>query len=308
MFRLNSLTHFLMFAGLVVFASGCASPAAPTGATSAAKIKVVTTTTQVTALAQAAGGNYIELAGIMKAGVDPHEYEPTPGDVQAIANAQIIFENGVGLETWLNKVIQNSGTRAPVIDTSKGVKILKGDAQEPQGDPHIWQSAANDIIMLNNIRDGLVQIDPAHGSAYQANAAAYAKKLSDVDQYIMQQIATIPPANRKFVSNHDAFGYYVDRYGLTFVGSVIPSMNSTYEPSAKDLVDLIQAIKTQHVKAIFTESSINPALAEQIGRDAGVKVVSGVLYGDTLGPPGSGADTVDGMLKYNTDIIVSNLK
>ncbi|MCL4395806.1 MAG: metal ABC transporter substrate-binding protein, partial [Chloroflexi bacterium] len=143
---------------------------------------------------------------------------------------------------------------------------------------------------------------------YRANAAAYDKKLNDLDQYIQTQIATIPPADRKFVTNHDAFGYHVDRYGLTYVGSIIPSMDTSYEPSAKQLADLEDAIKAQGVKAIFTETSVNPALAQQIARDAGVKVVNGALYGDSLGGPGSGADTVDGMLKFNTDIIVANLK
>ena len=274
----------------------------------ALKLKVVATTTQVTALTKVVGGDYIDLVGILGAGVDPHEYEPTPSDVRAFAGAQLIVENGVGLEKWLDKVIQNSGTKAPIIDSSKGVSIRKGDEEEPQGDPHIWHSAVNAIIMLNNIRDGLAQADPAHADTFKANAAAYEKKLNDLDKYITDQIASIPVANRKFVSNHDAFGYYLERYKLTFVGSVIPSMDTSFEPSAKELADLVDAIKAQGVKAIFSESSVNPALSKQIAQDAGVKVVDGALYGDTLGPPGSGADTLDGMLKINTDLIVSNLK
>lgn len=317
MFRLDTFARLATFVGLVIFAGACAPTSAPTTTPTAAgvpmaapvtKIKVVATTTQVTALAKVVGGDYIDLVGILNAGVDPHEYESTPSDVRAFVNAQLIVENGVGLEKWLDKVIQNSGTRAPIIDSSKGVKIRKGDEQEPQGDPHIWHSVPNAIIMLNNICDGLIQADPANADYYNANAAAYEKKLNDLDKYIMDQIASIPAANRKFVSNHDAFGYYVDRYGLTFVGSVIPSMDTSYEPSAKELADLIQAIKAQGVKAVFTESSVNPSLADQIAQDAGVKVVDGVLYGDTLGPPGSGADSLDGMLKTNTDIIVRNLK
>lgn len=321
MFRLDTFARLATFIGLIGFAGACAPTATPTSAPIAAptatraptttpvtKIKVVATTTQVTALAKVVGGDYIELTGLLGAGVDPHEYEPTPGDVRTVADAQLVVENGVGLEKWLDKVIQNSGTRAPIIDTSKGVQIRKGDEQEPQGDPHIWHSVPNAIIMLNNIRDGLIQADPTNADYYKANAAACEKKLNDLDKYIMDQIASIPPANRKFVSNHDAFGYYVDRYGLTFVGSVIPSMDTSYEPSAKELADLIQAIKAQGVKAVFTESSVNPSLARQLAQDAGVKVVDGALYGDTLGPPGSGADTLDGMLKINTDIIVSNLK
>jgi ABC-type Zn uptake system ZnuABC Zn-binding protein ZnuA len=262
----------------------------------------------VTALAAVVGGDSIQLTGLIKAGLDPHAYEPTPEDIRTVAGAQLIVENGVGLEAWLDKIILNSGTKALIVDSSKGVKTRKGDGQVPQGDPHIWQSVPNAIGMLNNVRDGLMQADPAHAGQFKANAAEYENKLNALDQYIMQQIASIPEANRKFVSNHDAFGYYVDRYGLTFVGSVIPSMDSSYEPSAQELAKLEVAIKSQHVKAIFSESSVNPSLADQIARDAGVKVVDGALYGDSLGPPGSGAETLDGMLKANTDIIVSNLK
>jgi len=300
-------TLFLLtVTALGTFALIACAPATSPPATN--QVKVLATTTQVAALAEQVGGNLIELNSILKSGVDAHEYQATPQDVRAAAEAQIIFKNGVGLEKWLDKVIENSGTHAPIIDTSQGVQIRKGDAEEPDGDPHIWQSVPNVIIMLHNIRDELVKVDPANAAAYQANAAAYETKLNALDTYIVQQIATIPPENRKFVSNHDAFGYYVARYGLTFVGSIIPSMDSSFEPSAQELVALVNAIRAQKVKAIFTESSITPTLAQQIAQEAGVKVVDGALYGDSLGAPGSGADTIDGMLKANTDLVVANLK
>ena len=284
--------------------------AAATAASPKAKLKVVATTTQVTALAKVVGGDRIELRGILQASVDPHEYEPTADDVKAFANAQVIFINGVGLEKWLQKTIQNSGATAPVLDTSRGVKVRMAKAADgaAEDDPHIWHAVPNAIIMLNNIRDGLSRADAANAETYKANAAAYEQKLNDLDAYIKAQVATIPAANRKVVANHDAFGYYFERYGLTFVGSVIPSMDTNFQPSAKELADLVNKIKAQNVKAIFSESSVNPQLAQQIAREAGVKVVDGALYGDTLGPAGSGADTLDGMLKANTDLIVKNLK
>ena len=291
MFRSSLISRILFVTLLSAAVVACSSASAPSGTpatpsafTPTAKTVVVATTTQVTALAQVVGGDRIALNGILKANVDPHEYEPTPEDVRSLARAQVIFINGVGLEKWLDKVVTNSGTKAPIVDTSKNVSIRKGDEEEPEGDPHIWFSAANGIIMLNNIRDGLIQADPVNASFYKANAAAYEQKLNDLDKYIYQQISLVPPANRKFVTNHDAFGYYVDRYGLTFVGSIIPSMDTNFEPSAQDLAKLVEAIKTQHVKAIFTESSINPNLANQIAQEAGVKVVDGALFGDTLGP------------------------
>ena len=302
----------LLASALLLMATACAPAATPLatgpGVPAISKLKVVATTTEVTALAQVVGGDKIALVGLVRANVDPHEYEVTPDDLRTLANAQVIFKNGVGLEKLLEKVIANSGTRAPLVDTSKGVKIRKGDEQEPDGDPHIWQSVPNAIIMLRNIRDALVQADPKNADSYTSNAAAYEQKLGALDQYILAQIASIPEPSRKLVTNHAALGYYMDRYGLTFVGAIIPSMDTSFQPSAKELIDLVNKIKAQHVKAIFSESSVNPALAQQIAQEAGVKVVAGALYGDSLGLPGSGADTLDGMLKSNTDLIVSNLK
>ena len=300
--------------GLLLVVSACAPAATPANTPAPAgpkpKAKVVSTTTQVTALAKIVGGDRIDLRGILHADVDPHEYEPTADDVKAFANAQVIFKNGIGLERWLVKTIQNSGTKATTVDTSKGVKIRQGKDEHgnAEDDPHIWHSPANVIIMLDNIRDGLSQIDAANADTYKANAAAYEQKLNDLDAYIKAQIATIPQANRRVVTNHDAFGYYFDRYGLTLVGSVIPSMDTNFQPSAKELAALVNQIKAQKVKAIFTESSINPQLSQQIAKEAGVKVVEGALYGDTLGLTGSGADTLDGMLKANTALIVTSLK
>jgi ABC-type Zn uptake system ZnuABC Zn-binding protein ZnuA len=299
----------MMFGCLLVVALlGACAPAANLPDTG--KPKVVATTTQVTALVKIVGADKIDLHGVLQADVDPHEYEPTANDVKAFANARVIFTNGLGLEKWLDKTIQNSGTQAAVVVTSQGVKIRQGKGEDgkAEDDPHIWHSPANAIIMLNNIRDGLSKIDAADADAFKANAAAYEQKLNDLDAYIKTQIATIPAANRKVVSNHDAFGYYFDRYGLTLVASVIPSMDTNFQPSAKELANLVNEIKAQKVKAIFTESSVNPQLAQQLAKEAGVQVVDGALYGDTLGPAGSGADTLDGMLRANTEKIVAALK
>src|SRR5689334_14856344 len=156
------------------------------------------------------------------------------------------------------------------------------------------------MTMTRNIRDALTQADASHADTYKANADAYLQKLADLDKYIMGQVATIPPTQRKMVTNHDAFGYYIDRYGLTFVGSIVPSMSTDAQPSAQDVAQLIQKVKEQQVKAIFLESSINPKLAQEIANDAGVKVVD-TLYGDSLGEPGTPGATYEGMMRYNTD-------
>jgi manganese/iron transport system substrate-binding protein len=163
------------------------------------------------------------------------------------------------------------------------------------------------MTMTRNIRDALIQVDPTGTATYTRNTDAYLQQLTALDRWITDQVATIPAAQRELVTNHDAFGYYVRRYGLTFVGSIVPTMDSSAEPSAQQLVALVQQIKTLHVRAIFIESSINPKLEQQIARDAGVQVVD-TLYGDSLGPAGSPAYTYEGMMRYNTDTIVRALK
>lgn len=308
-------THSFVFILLVASVVACAyaTAPAPTSAPSAkpdAKLRVVATTTQVSALTQIVAGNKIAFTGILRANVDAHEYEPTPEDTRNFANAQVILTNGVGLEVWLQKLIKNSGTYAAVAEMSRGISIrtAKDSQGKEEQDPHIWHSIPNAIIMLNNIRDELAKQDPTNAETYKANAAAYEAKLNDLDKYITAQISTIPEANRKLVTNHDSFGYYVERYHLTFVGAIIPSMDTNYQPSPKELTDLVKAIKAQKAKAIFLEASIKPTLAKQIAQEAGVIVVDGALYGDSLGPPGSGAETLDGMMKANTDLLVKNLK
>jgi zinc/manganese transport system substrate-binding protein/manganese/iron transport system substrate-binding protein len=187
------------------------------------------------------------------------------------------------------------------------VPVHAGDQQEPAGDPHIWFSVSNAMTMTRNIRDAFIQVDPSHAAQYRSNTDTYLAKLTDLDNYIMDQIATIPPDQRKLVTNHDGFGYFIERYGLTFAGSIIPSMSTDAEPSAQDIAALINKIKAEHVKAIFLESSINPQLARTIGADAGVKVIN-TLYGDTLGDKGTPGETYEGMMRFNTDTIVAALR
>jgi len=258
-------------------------------------------------MAEAVAGDLATVTSIIPPGADAHEFEPKPSDVQMISGSALVLKNGVGLDNWLDKLITNAGGQHPVKTVSDGALVRKGDAAEPVGDPHIWFDVTNAMTMTRNIRDALVQVDGVHAATYQANADAYIQRLTDLDQYIKTQIATLPEANRKMVTNHDAFGYFIDRYGLTFVGSIIPSMNAEAQPSAQDVATLIQKIKTAQVRAIFLESSINPQLARQIGDEAGVKVVD-TLYGDSLGATGTPGATYEGMMRYNTDTIVTALK
>jgi len=174
-------------------------------------------------------------------------------------------------------------------------------------DPHVWHDPDNDKVMVRNIADAFSKADPAHKAAYEANSEAYRKKLDETKAKVQAIIDEIPSANRKLVTNHDAFGYFARAFGLKVVGAVIPSVSTEAEPSAKDTAELLDTIKKEKVKAIFAESSVSPGLARTIASDAGVKIVDD-LYGDSLGEPGTNAGTVDGMLLVNARKIADALK
>ncbi|MFB9832939.1 metal ABC transporter substrate-binding protein [Actinoallomurus acaciae] len=301
------------FAGLLVAATACggSSSASNTG-TPGGRLKVVATTTQVADFARNIGGDKVEVTQILKPNVDPHDYEPSPADVQAIAQADVVIESGVGLEKWLDQTIDSAGFHGTRVDSSKGVTIRKGNGtdEEAAGDPHIWHNPKNAEIMSGNIASAFSVKDAKDKATFDANLKTYDGKLDQLDSWIAQQIDTVPADQRKLVTNHDAFGYYVDRYHLTFVGSIIPSFDTSAELSGKQLSTLVAKIKSTGVKAIFSESSLPPKTAEAIGKQAGVKVEAGEdsLYGDTLGPAGSAGATYLDMERHNTTTIVNALK
>jgi zinc/manganese transport system substrate-binding protein len=282
------------------------------GASADGKLAVVATTPEVADLVRNIGGDDVAVTQIIKPNVDPHEYEPTPADVQAIGAAKVVVKNGVGLEKWLDPTIQSAGFTGTVVDSSQGVTLRKGDPGDEemaQGDPHIWHSPLNAKIMVADIEKGLAAADPAHATAYAQNLAGYTTKLDKLDKDNLAAYAKLPTDQRKLVTNHDAFGYYVDRYHLQFVGSVIPSMDTSAELSAQQLNDLVARIKATGTRAIFTESSLPPKTAETIAKDAGVKVIGGedALYGDSLGAQGTPQGTYLGAEEHNTQVIVAAL-
>ena len=292
--------------GAAVLAAGCTTnrPAGSTEQTSGQALRVVATTTQVADLAANVGGDRVQVTSLFKPNVDAHDYEPSPADIDTIARADLVIENGAGLESWLHDTIASSGYDGPVVDTSQGVRLrLAGGA----ADPHIWQDPGNAERMAANIERGLATAEPAAAASFEANLTAYTRQLEALDAEVARQVGSL--ANKKLVTNHDAFGYYLDRYHLELVGSVIPSFDSSAELSGRDIRDLVAKVRATGVKAIFSETSLPPRAAETIGREAGVRVVVGedALYGDALGPPGSDGDTYLKMIRHNTRTIVRNL-
>ncbi|MEW6476025.1 MAG: metal ABC transporter substrate-binding protein [Actinomycetota bacterium] len=322
----------LLLAAVLTLAAACgdgggnsqqaAKRPATEGGSVSTRLPVVATTTHLTDFVRIVGGDHVDVYGILKPNVDAHDFEPSPADIAELAQAKIIVKNGVGLEEWFDSTIRNAGTKATIVEAAQGVTIRRGEgghddeAEEghegeeahADGDPHIWQDPRNAKVMVRHITAALVAADPAHRADYEANEAAYRAELDRLDAEIAAEIAGL--TNKKIVTNHDAFGYYIDRYGLEFVGSIIPSFDSQAELSARDISNIVKRIKATGVKAVFSESSLPPKTAEAIGREAGVAVVAGddALYGDSLGPPGSAGDTYLRMLRHNTRQIVDHLR
>jgi ABC-type Zn uptake system ZnuABC Zn-binding protein ZnuA len=297
-------------AGLAaVLAAGCSGGAQPAGSggggAQGATLEVVATTTQVADFARVVGGDRVRVTSLIKPNVDAHDYEPSPADIDAIARADLVLQNGVGLEEWLDDTIKSSGFQGEVVDTSQGVALRQDEGGER--DPHIRQNPRNARLMAANIERALATAEPAAATRFAANLAAYTRELEALDAEVARQIDSL--ANKKLVTNHDAFGYYIDRYGLELVGSVIPSSDTSAELSGRDIRDLVAKIRATKVKAVFTEASLPPRTAETIASEAGVKVVGGedALYGDSLGPAGSDGDTYLKMIRHNTATIVGNL-
>ncbi len=310
-------------AAALVLLGGCGSggdDAAGGSASSGTKLAVVATTPEVADFVRTIGGSDVSVTQIIKPNVDPHDYEPTPADIKAIGEAKLVVKNGVGLEEWLDQTIESAGFKGTVVDSSQGVTLREGGHEEGEGehaeeaegeehDPHIWHNPQNAKIMVTNIEKGLAAADPGHATAFAGNLTTYAAKIDKLDADNEAAFAKIPAEQRKLVTNHDAFGYYVDRYKLQFVGSVIPSLDTSAELSAKQLNDLVTKIKATGTKAIFTESSLPPKSAEAIAKQAGVKVIGGedALYGDSLGAEGTPQGTYLGAEQHNTQVIVAGL-
>lgn len=284
---------------------------------STGSLKVVATTTIVGDVVQNVGGLMIDLTTLLPPGTDPHSYEPTPQDLAKIADADLVFINGAGLETFLDRLLANSGTQAETVEVSESIALREapedeaGEHQEEhthegeEGDPHTWTDPNNVLIWVDQIASALSQRDPGNQAAYQANAEQYRRELIDLDEWIQQQVAEIPAANRLLVTDHELFGYFADRYGFTQVGTVIPGYSTVAQPSAQELAALEDSIRALGVRAIFVGNSVNPALEERLASDTGTRLV--FLYTGSLSDPGGPASTYLDYARYNVEAIVQAL-
>lgn len=270
------------------------------------KPKVVATSTILQDWTAEVAGDEIELVGILQPGADPHVYEPVPADNLRIEQADLIFYNGYNLEPGLIKLIEST-QKSKVFAVGEVVTPLDYDYEgKPEPDPHVWGDAKNAIKMVNAIRDQLIELSPEDKAEFTQNAAEFTQELAAVDQWIFQQMQTIPPQQRQLVTTHDAFQYYAKAYGLTVAGTLI-GMSTEEQPSAQTVKRLSDDIQKAKVPAIFAETTINPALIKTVAAEAKVKLAEQELYSDSIGAPGTEADTYLKMLQVNTRTIVEAL-
>ncbi|MBE9216786.1 metal ABC transporter substrate-binding protein [Plectonema cf. radiosum LEGE 06105] len=272
------------------------------------KPNVVASNTIIADLTEKIGGEEIDLTSILQPGTDPHVYEPVPKDTILLEKAELILYNGYNLEPGLIKLIEAAGVKAEKLAVGEVAEPLQLDegGKQTVPDPHVWGDVENAIKMAIAIRDALIKLSPEDKEKFTKNAAELINELQQLDNSITQQIATIPKEQRKLITTHDAFQYYGRAYDIPIAGTLI-GISTEEQPSAQTVKKLVEEIKKTGVKAIFAETTINPALIKTVAQEANVKLASRELYSDSIGAPGSEADSYIKMMQSNTQTIVEAL-
>jgi zinc/manganese transport system substrate-binding protein len=276
-----------------------ASPAAAQNA-SPKKLKAVASISIIGDLVHNVGGERVEVTTLVGPNGDAHVYSPSPGDARKLAAAAVVFINGLGLEGWMTRLVAASGAKAQIVVVSKGIAPRRMEDEDKSGrtaiDPHAWQSVANAKIYVTNIRDGLAGMDPSGKAIYATNATAYLAELDRLEREVRAAIARIPPDRRKIITTHDAFGYFGDAYGMTFIAP--EGVATEAEPSAKDVATIIAQIKKQKIPAVFMENVTDPRMMQEIAKESGARI-GGTLYSDALSAADGPAATYIDMMRHN---------
>ena len=271
-----------------------------------ARLQVVATTSLVADLLGNVGADGIEMTALLPLGIDPHTYEPSPQDMRAIAEADVVFLNGLGLEETLSVTVRNAGGGAPIVSLSEGIVPLRLEGEAGGPDPHVWLDPNNLVVWAENAAAALATLDPARADYYRSNAEAYAAALRDLDARIRDRVAQIPEADRKLVTDHDELGYFAVRYGFEIVGALIPAYSSAAEPSAQELSQLETTIRELGTRAVFVGTGVNQELAARVAEDTGVRLVP--LYTHSLSGPDGPATSYRTLMEYNVNAIVEALR
>lgn len=275
-------------------------------------LQIVATVNFVTDLVQQVGGNRVRVEGLMGAGVDPHLYKASAGDVRKLQQAHLIFYAGLHLEGKMVELLERLPRAIAVSDAIPRERLIRppgGFAGQYTYDPHVWFDVTLWKLTVTRVRDALSQIDLAGAAYYRANAEAYGRRLDQLDAFIRQQIAQVPPQQRVMITAHDAFAYFGRRYGLEVRG--LQGVSTVSEAGTRDVQQLADFIVQRRIRAVFVESSVPRRALEAVVaavRARGWNVaVGGQLFSDAAGNPGTPEGTYVGMMEHNVRTIVSGL-
>jgi zinc/manganese transport system substrate-binding protein len=277
-------------------------------------LRVVVTTSMVAEPAAAVGGDLIDLTVLIPRGSDPHEYQPAPRDAVSLSGADVVLASGLGYETFLGKLMGSAGADTPVVSLSEGIQPLAVGGGEMNGgtplpgevNPHVWLNPQNVITWADNAAGVYAGLDPAQEQTYRDNAKAYIDRLRRLDAWAESQLGGLVGAHRNLVADHAVLDYLAQRYGLGIVATIRPEASDLGEPSARQLADLEDQLRSLKVHAIFVGVYDNHALADQVGQDLGIPVVP--LYLESLSPPDGPAGTYEDMIRYDVAAMVEALK
>lgn len=308
-FHIGLLATLLFLSGCSQDTSHATAGRSPADAQGDRPIRVVATYSILGDWVRQIGGDQVELTVLVGPEGDAHTYEPTPQDSVALAEADLLFENGLGFEVWLDRLFQASDSaaqRVVVTDSIKPRELVVSEYRT-EIDPHVWHLPENVRLMTESIASALEQADPDHGSEYRSRQKAYVEQLKELDAWISEKAASIPASRRKLVTTHDTFGYLADAYDFEVI-SVLGSVSSeSSDPSAAQMAEVIDRIRSLKIPAIFAENILNPKLTKKIAEEAGVKVVP-TLYTDALGPGDSPGSDYLGMMRFNVKTITEALR
>jgi zinc/manganese transport system substrate-binding protein len=292
---------------LAAFSLALALLASPLSA--AEKLKIVASFSVLGDMVRQIAGSHADVTTLVGPNGDAHTFEPSPSDAKTIADADLVFINGLGLERWMEGLARSAGYKGPLAIASEGVKT-RTMVEEEEGnnqtvtDPHAWQDLENGVIYVNNIVAALTKADPADEADYKFAGDAFAATLKALDANVRKQISTVPPAKRRVITSHDAFGYFGAAYGVKFLAP--EGLSTESEASAGDIAKLIAQIKREGIKALFVENVADPRMIEMIGKETGVKL-GGALYSDALSPPDGPAPHYVDMFKNNVPKLIAGM-
>ena len=299
------INRILSIALLTVLSiSSCGGEAASPSTT--ADSVILTSTTFLADITRNVAGERRTVESLLPVGADPHSYQPTPRDVTKIVQSKLLIINGAEYEHFLEPLLENAEGEREVIEASAGLDPGTDAGNEHGVDPHLWLDPNNVVTYVENIREALTHFDPDGAALYKSNADAYMAQLTDLDVWIKEQVSQIAPEKRLLVTNHEALGYFADRYDFRVIGAIVPGVSSNASASAQQMAALIDQIKASGASALFLDEAENPAFAQQIADETGVKVIEDLhLESLTDGPP---AATYIDMMKHNVTQIVVALK